>query len=164
MPSAPPAPTVAKLSKQQVLNMAKSGDIKGAFTLASTLGDVDLLLHICKNFEAGVLHDLNLPSSVHLSIMQLLASDLIDDTEVKYSYLSTCLTCLDLTDTKNLKGVTRLGFIYQTSVSRFHERYPSHPLLTPLKLLAMAFGRQPAQLKAVNSQTSLLQSSSARLS
>jgi len=162
MPSAPPAPTVAKLSKQQVLNMAKNGDVKGAFALASSLGDVDLLLHICKNFDAGVLHDLYLPSSAHLSIMQLLASDLLEDTEVKISYLNTCLSGLDLTDARNVKGVSRLGCIYQTSMQRFQEKYPMHPLHSQLKILSMAFGggRHAPHPKAVNSQTSLLQQSS----
>lgn len=40
-------------------------------------------MQLCKSYNAAVLPELNLSSSVHLSIMQLLASDILEDTEVK---------------------------------------------------------------------------------
>lgn len=122
---------------------------------ASSLGDADILMQLCKTYNATVLPDLNLSASVHLSIMQLLASDILEDTEVKIDYLNMSIMCLDMGDAKSVKGVTRLIPVYQAAVNKFEDRNPNSSLLPRIKVLQMAFGKAPQQLKASSSQSSI---------
>jgi hypothetical protein len=44
---------------------------------------VNVLLGLCRNFEARTVFGVRLPTHVHVSIMHLLALDILQDTEVK---------------------------------------------------------------------------------
>ncbi|XP_021955126.1 enhancer of mRNA-decapping protein 4 isoform X2 [Folsomia candida] len=145
----------ARANKRRVMEMARNGDVRGAFTLASSLGDADTLMQLCKSYNAAVLPELNLSSSVHLSIMQLLASDILEDTEVKIDYLNMSIMCLDMSESKNIKGVTRLIPVYQAAVTKFEDRNLNSSLLPRIKILQMAFGKAPQQIKSSSSQSSL---------
>jgi len=91
--------------------------------------------------------------------MQLLASDIMEDTDVKINYLNTSILCLDMTDAKNAKGVARLIPVFQAAVSKFQDRNPSSPLIQQIRLLQMGFSNAGLQLKAMLSTSQSAQHS-----
>lgn len=69
--------------QRALLQLAKNGEVVNAFVQACNYGDLQVLMYLCKNMPPSKVFESKLPHQTHVSILQQMATDIQQDTEIK---------------------------------------------------------------------------------
>ncbi|CAG7673158.1 unnamed protein product [Allacma fusca] len=126
--------------QKQLMGMVNSGDISGAFTLATNQTNLSLLMYLCNKVPPNKVFTIppSLPLQTHMLMIQQMAAELVGHTEVKLNYLQAAISTLDLTDRRVVQSISRIVPIFQGSIKKFTTVNPDSKLTSNIRLLEMA--------------------------
>lgn len=137
-----PAPQVdITLMQSQLLQLVNQGQINTAFQQALTAANLGLLEYLCLNVNPQqVFNQVPCPleQPVLLSLIQQLASDMNNHTQLKYKYLEDAITNLDMTNPMTREHIAGVISHLQRHLQAFINNNPNNKTTRSMRVLLMA--------------------------
>lgn len=137
-----PAPQVdITVMQTQLLHLVGHGQINTAFQQALTAANLGLLEYLCLNVNPQqVFNQVPCPleQPVLLSLIQQLASDMNNHTQLKYKYLEDAITNLDMTNPMTREHVAGVISHLQRHLQAFINNNPNNKTTRSMRILLMA--------------------------
>lgn len=137
-----PAPQVdITVMQTQLLQLVNQGQINTAFQQALTAANLGLLEYLCLNVNPQqVFNQVPCPleQPVLLSLIQQLASDMNNHTQLKYKYLEDAITNLDMTNPMTREHVAGVISHLQRHLQAFINNNPNNKITRSMRVLLMA--------------------------
>ncbi|CAK1549577.1 unnamed protein product [Leptosia nina] len=138
----PATPSLADRQMQvsQIQSLIMSGDINGAFQLALSASDLNLVVGACKSADPSRVFGppCRLKQHVLLSLVQQLAADMTRDTNLKHRYLEEAIMNLDTTNAVTREHLPVVVRELQKQIVAFLNGNPGHALSRQFRMLLMA--------------------------
>ncbi|KAM3959110.1 enhancer of mRNA-decapping protein 4 [Aphomia sociella] len=124
----------------EIKKLMQDGDVNGAFERALSASDLALVMTACRASDPATVFTTPciLKQSILLSLLQQLATDMVQDTELKCRYLEDSIIHLNTSDPATRAHLPLVVGEVRKHLKKFLKTYPSHVASRRVTLIAMA--------------------------